>query len=193
MSAKKITRTVKVKGESVVKGGKCTTERMSPLPRIITIPPLKTCTTGTTSKSLRISIVEDDTRARVFHKRTVNEKVIGGITEGATSIGTVAGQVGETPTEGAIISDTAVLWVTGSSLTTAGAFILGAVDTEMACGMALKTMSHCSRDGFWAQAGIVRCNMCGIRGCATLVKGRSSISRAVRGDIKQRSGGRLWR
>ena len=184
MSAKKITRTVKVKGESVVKGGKCTTERMSPLPRIITIPPLKTCTTGTTSKSLRISIVEDDTQARVLRKRTVDEKVIGGITEGTTSIRTVAGQVGETPTEGAIISDTAVLWVTGSSLTTAGAFILGAVDTEMACGMALKTMSHCSRDGFWAQVGIVRRNTCGVGGRVTLVKGRSSVSGDVRRDVE---------
>ena len=141
MSAKKITRTVKVKGESVVKGGKCTTERMSPLPRTVTIPPSKICTTRTTSKSLRISIIEDDTRARVLCKRTVDEKVIGGVTEGATSIGTVAGQVGETSTECAIISDTAVLWVTGSLLTTAGTFILRAVDAEMAHGMVLKTMS----------------------------------------------------
>ena len=29
-------RTVNVKGESVVKGGKCTTEKMSPRPRTVT-------------------------------------------------------------------------------------------------------------------------------------------------------------
>ena len=141
MSAKKTTRTVDVKGESIVKGGKCTTEKIRPQPRTVTIPPTKTCTTGTTSKPLRISIIEDDTRARVLCKRTVDEKVIGGITEGASAIGTVAGQMGKTSTVGAIISDTAVLQVTRSSLTTAGTFILGAIDTEMACGMALKTTS----------------------------------------------------
>ena len=36
VSAKKTMRTVNVKGESVVKGGKCTTEKMSPWPRTIT-------------------------------------------------------------------------------------------------------------------------------------------------------------
>ena len=192
VSAKKIIRTVNVKGESIVKGGKCTTERISPQPCTVTIPPSKTCTTGTTSKPLRVSVIEDDAWAWVLCKRTVDEKVIGGITEGATLIGTVVGQVGKTSTEGAIISDTVVLRVTGSPLTTAGAFILRAVDTEMACGMALKTMSRCSRDGFWAQAGIMRCNMCGIGGRATLVKGRASISGDVRRDVKQHGGGGLW-
>ena len=36
VSVKKTMRTVNVKGESVVKGGKCTTEKMSPRPRTIT-------------------------------------------------------------------------------------------------------------------------------------------------------------
>ena len=190
---KKITRTVNVKGEPIDKGSKCTTERKSPRPHTITIPPSKTCTTGTAPESLRISIIEDDTRTRVLRERTVNEKVIGGATEGAVSIGIVAGQVGETSTVGAIISDTAVLWMTGSPLTTAGTFIFGAVDPKMACGMALKTTSRCSCNGFWAQVGIVRCNTCGIGGRMTLVKGRSSVSRDVRRDVKQRSGGGLWR
>ena len=184
VSAKKMIRMVNVKGESIVKGGKCMTEKISPRPRTITIPPSKTCTTGTTSKPLRISIVEDDPRARVLCKRTVDKKVIGGVTEGATPIGTVAGQMGETSTEGAIISDTAVLGVAGSPLMTAGTFILRAVDTEMACGVALKTTSCCSRNGFWAQAGIVRRNTCGVGGCATLVKGRPSVSGDVRRDIE---------
>ena len=105
--------------------------------------------------------------------------MIGGVTEGAVMIWTVAGQVSETSTVGAIVPDTAVLWVTGSSLATAGTFILGTVNTEMACGMALKTMSHCIRDGFQAQAGIVRCNSCGIGSHAALMKGRSSVS----GDV----------
>ena len=43
VSAKKIIRTVNVKGESIVKGGKCTMEKMRPRPRTITIPPSKTC------------------------------------------------------------------------------------------------------------------------------------------------------
>ena len=177
-------RTVNVRGESIVKGGKCMTERKRPRPRTVTIPPSKTCTTGTTSESLRVPIIEDDSWTRVLCERTVDEKVIGSVTEGATSIGAIAGQVGEASTVGAIISDTAVLWVAGSMLTTAGAFIFGAVDTEMARGVALKTTSLCSRDGFWAQAGIARCNTCWIGGHTSLVKGRSSVSGDVRRDIK---------
>ena len=61
VSAKKMIRTVNVKGESIVKGGKCTTEKMSPQPCTVTIPPSKTCTTGTTSEPLRVPVVEDDT------------------------------------------------------------------------------------------------------------------------------------
>ena len=182
-----------MKGESVVKGGKCTMEKMSLRPRTVTIPPSKTCITGTTSKPLRVSLIEDDTQTWVLHKRTVDEKVIGGVTEGATTIGTVAGQVGKSSTVGAVVPDTAVLWMTGSSLMTAGAFILGAVNTEMARGMTLKTTSHCIRDGFWAQVGIARCNSCWIRSRVSLMKGRSSVSRDVRRDIEQRSGGGLWR
>ena len=110
--------------------------------------------------------------------------MIEGIIEGAVVIGTVTGQVGEMPAEGAIILDAVVLWMAGSPLATAGALVLRAVDTEMACGMTLKTTSHCICDGFWAQAGVVRCNSCRIRGCVTLVKGRLSVSRDVRRDIK---------
>ena len=184
VSAKKMIRTVNVKGESTVKGGKCTTEKMSLRPRTVTIPPSKTCTTGTTSKSLRVSLVEDNSRTRVLCKRTVDEKVIGSIAEGAMSIGTVAGQVGEASTVGAIIPDTAVLWVTRSALATAGTFIFRTVDAEMTHGVALKTTSLCNRDGFWAQAGIVRCNSCWIGGCTTLMKSRSSVSGDVRRDVK---------
>ena len=184
-------RTVNVKGESTVKGGKCTTERKRPRPRTVTIPPSKTCTTGTTSEPLRVPIIEDDSWTRVLRKRTVDEKVIGSVTEGATSIGAIAGQVGETSTVGAIIPDAVVLWVARGSLTTTGTFIFGAVDTEMTCGVALKTTSRCRRNGFWAQAGIVRCNACWIRGRVTLVKGRSNVSGDVRRDVKQCSGSGL--
>ena len=116
VSAKKTMRTVNVKGESEVNGGKCTTEKISPRPRTVTIPPSKTCTTGTTSKPLRVSLVEDDTLARVLCKRTVDEKMIGGVTEGTATIGTVAGQVGETSAVGAVVTDAAVLWMTRGSL-----------------------------------------------------------------------------
>ena len=84
-------------------------ERKSPRPRTVTIPPSKTCTTGTTSKSLGVSVIENDTQAWVLRKRTVNEKVIGGVAEGTTAIGTVTGQVGKTSAEGAIVSHAAVL------------------------------------------------------------------------------------
>ena len=168
-------------------------EKMSPRPRTVTIPPSKTWTTGTTSKPLRVSLIEDDPRTRVLRKRTVDEKVIGSVTEGATSIRTVVGQVSEASAVGAIIPDTAVLWVTRSSLATAGAFIFWAVDAEMTCGVALKTTSLCSRNGFWAQAGIARRNSCRKRGRTSLKEGRSSVSGNVRRDIKQRSGGRLRR
>ena len=117
--------------------------------------------------------------------------MIGGITEGTTVIRTITGQVGETSAEGTIVSDTAVLGMAGSLLAAARALVLRAVDMEMACGMALKTMSCCIRNGFWAQAGIVRCNSCWIGGRATLAKGRSSVSRDVRRNVEQRSGGRL--
>ena len=182
-----------MKGESIVKGGKCTMEKMSPQPHTVTVPPSKTCTTGTTSKPLRVSLIEDDTQTRILCKRTVDEKVIRGITEGAMTIRTVAGQVGEMSTVGAVVPDTAVLWMTRSLLATAGTFILGTVDTEMACGMALKTTSRCIRNGFWAQAGIARCNSCRVGSRASLMKGRSSVSRDVRRDIEQRSGGGLRR
>ena len=99
-------------------------------------------------------------------------------------IGAVVGQVGKMSTEGAIISDTVVLWMTGSSLATAGTLILGTVDTEMACGETLKTTSLCSHDRFWAQAGISTHNSCRIRGCATLMKGRSCVSGDVRRDVE---------
>ena len=69
-------------------------------------------------------------------------------------------------------------------MATAGAFILRAVDTEMACGMTLKTTSLCSRDRFWAQVGIARRNLRRIRGCVTLVKGRSCVSGDVRRDVE---------
>ena len=116
VSAKKTMRTVNVKGESIVKGGKCTTEKISLRPRTVTIPPSKTCTTRTTSKPLRVSLVEDDTLARVFRKRTVDKKVVGGVAEGAAAVRAVAGQVGETSAVSAVISDTAVLWIDRKSV-----------------------------------------------------------------------------
>ena len=40
MSARKMIRTVNVKGDSTVKGGKCTMEKMSPRPRTVTVQSL---------------------------------------------------------------------------------------------------------------------------------------------------------
>ena len=165
-------------------------EKTSPRPHTVTIPPLKICTTGTTSKSLGISPVEDDSWTRVLRKRTVDEKMVGRVAEGAASVGTVTGQVSEASAVGAIIPNTAVLRVAGSPLAAAGTFIFRAVDAEMTCVVALKTTSLSSRDGFWAQAGIARRNSCWKGSRATLEKGRSSVSNDVRRGVKQGSGGR---
>ena len=158
MSAKNKTRMVNVKGESTVSGSRCKMEKNSPDPHTITIPPVKACTTGTTLQSLSVSLVEDNPGARVFCKRIVGKKVIRGIAEGTAAVWEIPGQVGEAATKGAIVSDAAVLRVTGGSLMAARALVFGAVDTKMACGVALKTMSVFSRNGFWAQVGITRCN-----------------------------------
>ena len=110
--------------------------------------------------------------------------MIGSVAESTLSIGTVTGQVGETTAEGAVVSDAVILWVAGSPLATTGTFIFRAVDTEMAYGMTLKTTSLRSRDRFWAQAGIMRCNLRRVRGCVTLMEGRSCISKDVRRNVE---------
>ena len=60
MLAKNIIETVDVNGEPGINGDKWIMEKIMSNPHTITIPPLKTCTTGTRLQSLWVSIVEDD-------------------------------------------------------------------------------------------------------------------------------------
>ena len=63
-------------------------ERFSPC--TVTIPPLKSCTTGTAdSKPLWISLVEDDPLAGVLGEGTVSDNVSWVITEGTKTVWTV--------------------------------------------------------------------------------------------------------
>ena len=133
-------------------------EKISPDPCTITIPPLKPCTTRTISQPLGVSIIEDDTRARVLHKGTVLKGMVRVVAEGTASVRAIVGQVGESATEHAIVTGAAILGMTWCLLMAVGTLIIGAVNTKMPKGVALKTMSLRSRCWFWAQMGIARCN-----------------------------------
>ena len=65
MSEKNIAEMVKVNGESDTNGDRWMMEKIMSDPCTITIPPSKTCTTGTRSQSLWVSIIEDDATAGV--------------------------------------------------------------------------------------------------------------------------------
>ena len=51
--------------------------------RTVTIPPSKTCTSGTKSQSLRVSLIEDNPLAGVLQERTVADNMSRIITGGA--------------------------------------------------------------------------------------------------------------
>ena len=182
---------VKVNSESEVNGGKWKMEKMSPHPCTITIPPSKTCTTGTTPESLGVSLVEDNSQAGILCKRTVNKKVVRSITEGVMSVRTVAGQVGELAAESAVITNAAVLGVSRGMLVATRALILRTVDAKMPCGVALKTTSLRCCDWLWAQAGISRCNLSGVGGHSSLMKHGLRISGYISRDIEKSSSGGL--
>ena len=123
---------------------------------------MKLCTTRTISQPLRVAIIEDDTGARVLHKGTVLKGMVRVVTEGTVSVRAIAGQVGESATEHAIVTGAAILGMTWCLLMTVGTFVIGAVDTKMPKGVALKTTSLQSHCWFWAQPGIARCNSGGV-------------------------------
>ena len=128
---KKITRTVKVSGESKVNGGRWRMQRMSPCPHTITIPPSKTCTSRTTSKSLRIPLVEDDPLTGVLAKQTVSEVVSWIVTEGTPSIWAVTAEMAEMPAKRTVVVGTTILGVARGVLMTVGTLIFWAVDTKV--------------------------------------------------------------
>ena len=83
--------TVNVNGESNDNGGRQMIEKRRSLPRIITLPPSKTCTTSARLESLRISLVEDDPTAGVLREGTICDNVPQVIAQGAKLVWTVAG------------------------------------------------------------------------------------------------------
>ena len=176
---KNIMQTVNANAESNDNGGRQMTEKRRSLPCIVTLPPLKTCTTGARSESLRISLVEDDPAAGVLREGAICDNVSRVIAKGTKSVWTVVGGVAEAAARRTVVSNTTVLRVPRSPLTTVGAFVFQAINMKMPHDMAVKTTSLQSHCGFWAQTGISRCNSSGIRGGSALMKGRTRISRNI--------------
>ena len=75
VTVENIVETVNVNSESNDNGGRQIIEKRMSLPHTVTLPPLKTCTTGTRLESLWISIVEDNTAAGVLREGTVCDNV----------------------------------------------------------------------------------------------------------------------
>ena len=158
-------------------------ERFSP--RTVTIPPLKSYTTGTAdSKPLWISLVEDDPLAGVLREGTVSDNMSWNITEGAKMVWTVLCKMAVALAKRTVVSSAMILGVTRGLLLTVGTLILQTVDMKMSLAMAVKTRSLRSHDGLWAQAGISRCNSSGVGCSVALVKGRVRV-----GGVIEESGG----
>ena len=170
---------VNVSGQSEDNGDKWIMEKMRSDPHTVTIPPLKTCTTGTRLQSLRVSIVEDDTTTGVLQEGTVCDDVSWVIAKSAELVQAEVWGMTEAVAKRTVISGTMVLEVTQGTLMAIGTFVLQAVNTKMPHKVAVKTTSLISCQGFWAQMGISRCNLSGIRGSSTLMEGRTRVS----GDI----------
>ena len=150
-------------------------ENRIPLPHTVTLPPSKTCTTGTRLESLWISILEDNTATGVLREGTVCDNVSQVIEKGTKSVWTVVGGVAKAAAKRTIVSNTMVLRVARGVLATVRVLVFWAVNMKMPCNMAVKTTSLSS----WAQMGVSRCNLSGVGGGATLMKGGAGISEIV--------------
>ena len=148
-------------------------------PRTITIPPLKTCTTGTRSQSLWVSVIKDNITAGVLREGTVCDNVSWVVAKGAKSVQTDTGNVAEVMAKRTVVSGAMILGMTRGALMAMGTFILWAVNTKMPCNMTLKTASLMSHCGFWAQMGISRCPLSGIGGSTAVMKSRVRVSRDI--------------
>ena len=101
------------------------------------------------------------------------------ITEGASSIWTIAGHVAEVAAKRTKVSKTMVLGMSQGSLSAIRAFIVLAIDTKMPESMAVITDSLKSCLHGQAQTGISRDNASGVGGSVVLVKGRMRVSRGI--------------
>ena len=148
-------------------------------PHTITIPPLKTCTTGTRSQSFWVSIIEDDTTTGVLREGTICNNMSQVVAEGAKSIRAEAGGMAEAVAKITVVSGATILGMTWGALTAMGTFILWAVNTKMPCKVTVTTMSLVGHLGFWAQTGISRRNLSGVGCSSALMKGRTRVSRGI--------------
>ena len=112
---------------------------------IITIPLSRSCTTGTISEPFWVSIIEDNTAARVLGEGTVSDNMSRIITKGTVPVWIVAGKVAKVATKRTVVLNTMVLGMSQSALSAVGALIVRTVDTNMPSGVAMKTYSLRSR------------------------------------------------
>ena len=184
-----IIETVNVNGEPDNNGGRQMIEKRMSLPHTITLPHLKTCTTGTKLESLWVSFIEDNTATGVLGKGAVHDNMSWVVTKGTEMVWTIAGGVVEVVAKRTIVSHAMVLRVARGTLVTVRVLVLWAVDMKMPHDVAVKTNSLVSRCRLWAYMGVLRCNSTRVRGGTALMKGRTRVS----GDIQQDSGSRQWR
>ena len=164
-------------------------EKRMPLLCTITLPPSKTCTTGTKLESLWVSIIEDNITTGVLGKGAVCNDMSWVITKGTETVWTMAGGVAKVVAKRTVVSYATVLRVARGALATVRALVLQAVNMKMPCDVAVKTNSLISCCGLWAHMGVLRCNLTEVRSGTALMKGRTRVSR----DIQQGSGGQQQR
>ena len=105
---------VNVKGESDVNREKWMTEKTRLGSRTITIPPSKSCTSGTTSQPLWISIVKDNSLAGVLQEGAITDNVSWVVTKGTSPVWTDTGEVTEAPAKRTVVTRATVLGVAWS-------------------------------------------------------------------------------
>ena len=145
-----MTETMNVRGESGDNGGSQMIEKKRLSLCTITLPPSKTCTTGTRLDSLWVSIVEDDTTAGVLWEGAIHNDMSWVIAKGTESVWTVVGSVAEVAAKRTVVAQTVVLG-------------MATINTKMPCSVAVKTNSFQSCCHGWAQAGVSKNNLSGIR------------------------------
>ena len=93
-------------------------------PHTITIPPLKTCTTGARSKSFWVPFIEDDTATGVLRERAICDSMSGIIAEGTEVVQAIMGGVAEAMAKKTVVVSAMVLGVSRGMLMAVGTLIL---------------------------------------------------------------------
>ena len=121
---KNITEMVNINGKSDNNGGRQIIEKRMSLPHTVTLPPLKTCTTGTKLEFLRVSVVEDNTATGVLRKGAVCNNMSWVIAEGTEMVWAIVGGVAKVAAKRTVVSSATVLRMAKGTLVTVGAFVL---------------------------------------------------------------------